>query len=134
MTSVSIGLKTIAGLLEVPVIGLVQLSRDIGQRDHKRPMLTDIKETGQFENDADQAVFCHRESYWLERQGPKPNAKGDVTPEIEADWRADLARWKNKMELIVQKNRHGPIATAEVGFHDATNRFWSLGDEQEAVF
>lgn len=130
MTSVSIGLKTIAGLLEVPVIGLVQLSRDIGQRDHKRPMLTDIKETGQFENDADQAVFCHRESYWLERQGPKPNAKGDVTPEIEADWRADLARWRNKMELIVQKNRHGPIATAEVGFHDATNRFWSLGDEQ----
>jgi replicative DNA helicase len=67
MTEVSIGLKALAGLLECPVIGLVQLDRKIGDREDKRPQLNDIKDTGQFENDADQVVFCHRENYWLER-------------------------------------------------------------------
>jgi replicative DNA helicase len=133
MTSVSIGLKTIAGMLGCPVIGLVQLSRDIGFRDDKRPQLSDIKETGQFENDADQVVFCHRESYWLQRQGPKANKDGKVTADAEADHAADMKRHQNRMELIVRKNRHGRLALAEVGFHDAVNRFWSL-DQQEERF
>jgi replicative DNA helicase len=131
MTSVSIGLKTLGGMLNCPVVALVQLSRDIGFRDDKRPQLSDIKETGQFENDADQVVFCHRESYWLQRQGPKLTKDGKVTPEAEADHAADLKRHQNRMELIVRKNRHGRLALAEVGFHDATNRFWPLDGAQE---
>lgn len=131
MTSVSIGLKGIAGMLNCPVIGLVQLSRDIGFREDKRPQLSDIKETGQFENDADQVVFCHREDYWLRRQGPKIGKDGQVSIDAKADWETDMARCRNKMELIVRKNRHGRLATAEVGFHDATNRFWSLDDPHE---
>lgn len=131
MTSVSIGLKTLGGMLNCPVIGLVQLSRDIGFRDDKRPQLSDIKETGQFENDADQVVFCHRESYWLQRQGPKLTKDGKITTEAEADHAADLKRHQNRMELIVRKNRHGRLALAEVGFHDATNKFWSLDGAQE---
>jgi replicative DNA helicase len=128
MTEVSIGLKTIAGMLDVPVIGLVQLSRDITHRDDKRPQLTDIKETGQFENDADQVIFCHREAYYLERQGPKADKGGKITIEAQADWDADLRRTRNVMELIVRKNRHGKLATALVGFHAPTNRFWKLGE------
>lgn len=127
MTDVSIGIKALAGLLECPVIALVQLSRDIGMRDDKRPQLSDIKETGQFENDADQVVFCHREGYWLQRQGPKAGKDGAVSTEAMADFEADLARNKNLLELIVRKNRHGALATAQVGFHEATNKFWSLG-------
>lgn len=131
MTDVSISLKHLGSMLECPVIALVQLSRDLGQRDDKRPHLFDIKETGQFENDADQVVMCHREEYWLARQGPKPDKKGDITATAKSDWEADLAAVKNRMELLVRKNRHGKIAVAEVGFHDATNRFWQLGQDDE---
>lgn len=131
MREVSIGIKTLAGMLECPVIALVQLSRNIGSRDDKRPQLYDIKETGQFENDADQVVFCHREGYWLEREGPKLDRTGQITDSARTDWEADLAGVKNVMEIIVRKNRHGRLATAQVGFHDATNRFWDLSSRAD---
>jgi replicative DNA helicase len=133
MTEVSVGIKALAGLLEVPVIPLVQLSRDIGNRDDKRPHLSDIKETGQFENDADQVIFCHRESYWLERQGPTVGKDGKVSTSAHADWEADMTACRNLMEVIVRKNRHGPLATCQVGFHPPTNRFWRL-DHQSGGF
>ena len=134
MTDVSIGFKTLAGLMGCPIIALVQLSRDIGLRDDKRPHLSDIKESGQFENDADQAVFCYREAYYLEREGPKANKAGDITDEARADWTADLQRAKNVMELLVRKNRHGPLGSVTIGFHDATNRFWNLDHQPEMEF
>jgi replicative DNA helicase len=130
MTEVSIGLKALAGMLECPVIALVQLDRTIGDRDDKRPFLSDIKESGQFENDADQVIFCHREAYYLERQGPKADKSGNISTEAMADWKADLAACKNHMELIVRKNRHGKLDSCTIGFHDATNRFWSLSDDR----
>jgi replicative DNA helicase len=129
MTEVSIGLKALAGLMEAPVLALVQLSRELGGRDIKRPRMTDIKETGQYENDADTVVLCHWEHYWLSREGPKTSKSGDITAEARADWEAEMSRTRNVMELIVAKNRHGKIATVEVGFHAPTNRFWRLGDE-----
>lgn len=134
MTEVSIGIKTMAGMLECPVIALVQLSRDIGQRDDKRPQLSDIKETGQFENDADQVVFCHRESYWMERQGPKLDRAGNVTDQARLEFEADLASVRNVMDIIVRKNRHGRLATAQVGFHAPTNKFWQLGNDAQEAF
>lgn len=131
MTEVSIAIKTMAGMLECPVIALVQLSRDIGQREDKRPQLSDIKESGQFENDADQVVFCHRESYWMERQGPKLDKSGNITDQAKLEFDADLASVRNIMEIIVRKNRHGRLATAQVGFHAPTNKFWKLGEHSE---
>jgi replicative DNA helicase len=131
MTDVSIGIKHMAGMLGVPVIALCQLSRDIGQRDDKRPQLSDIKESGQFENDADQVIFCHREGYWMQRQGPKLDKGGQVTDKAKLEWEADLQACKNTMELIVRKNRHGRLGTAQVGFHDATGRFWKLGERDD---
>lgn len=131
MREVSIGLKGLAGLLGCPVIALVQLSRNIGERDDKRPQLSDIKETGQFENDADQVVFCHREGYWLERQGPKAGKDGSVSDANRADFEADLKLHQNVMQLIVRKNRHGRLATCQVGFHAPTNKFWKLDHDHE---
>lgn len=133
MTEVSIGLKQMAGMLDVPLIALCQLSRDIGSRDDKRPQLSDIKETGQFENDADQVVFCHREGYWLQRQGPKLDKNGQITDQARTEWQADISAVQNVMELIVRKNRHGRLATAEIGFHDATGRFWDLKERQPEI-
>jgi replicative DNA helicase len=130
MTEVSIGLKAIAGRLGCPVIALCQLSRDIGNRDDKKPQLSDIKETGQFENDADQVVFCHREEYWLNRQGPKPDKNGKVTDQAKDEWNADMAANKSRMELLVRKNRHGKLGAVKVGFDAATNRFWDLSEPQ----
>lgn len=132
LTQVSIGLKDLAKMLDCPVIALCQLSREIGSREDKRPQLSDIKDTGQFENDADQVVFCHREGYWLERQGPKLDKSGHITDQAKTEWRADCEAVKNIMELIVRKNRHGRLATAEVGFHDATCRFWELKGDSRA--
>lgn len=132
MTDVSIGLKTLAGLLACPVIALVQIDRNIGERDDKRPQMTDIRESGQFENDADQVVFCFREDYYLQRVGPKANKSGSITAEEQADWEARMKAVENQMELIVRKNRHGGLGTAKIGFHDATNKFWDLHPPREA--
>lgn len=126
MTEVSIGIKAMAGLMGCPVIGLVQLDRKIGEREDRRPHLFDIKETGQFENDADQVVFCHREEHWLEVFGPKPNKSGEITNEARADYESDLKSVRNTIELIVRKNRHGKKGIAKAGFHAPTNRFWRL--------
>jgi replicative DNA helicase len=134
MTDVSIGLKSLAGLLQVPVIALVQIDRNIGERDDKRPQMTDIRESGQFENDADQVVFCFREEYYLKRGGPKPGRDGQITTDAVADWVAACDAAKNKMELIVRKNRHGGLGVATVGFHDATNRFWKIENQQDMGF
>ena len=134
MTNVSIGLKTIAGMLKIPVIALVQLDRKMGERDDRRPNLSDIKETGQFENDADVVVFCHREQYYLERQGPKVGKDGRISEDARADWEADMAAHKNRIELIVRKMRQGQLGVAEMGFHAPTNRFWNLGDSQQTDF
>jgi replicative DNA helicase len=131
MREVSIGIKHMAKMLGVPVIALCQLSREIAKRDDKRPQLSDIKESGQFENDADQVIFCHREGYWLQRQGPKVDRNGNVTLDATAQWRADVDACKNVMELIVRKNRHGPLATAQVGFHAPTNKFWKLNERHD---
>lgn len=138
MTNVSIGLKALAGLMGCPVVALVQLDRKIGDREDRRPQLSDIKETGQFENDADQVVFCHREDYWLRRFGPRQAKDGSIPNSNRVDYEADLAAAKNKIELIVRKNRHGKIATAEVGAYMPTNKFWDLGnpppDQQDIEF
>ena len=131
MTEVSIGLKQLGGMLDCPVIALCQLSREIAHRDDKRPQLSDIKETGQFENDADQVVMCHREGYWLERAGPKQGKDGTISDTAALEWQADVEAQRNLMQLYVQKNRHGRLAMAEVGFHAPTNRFWDLKSREQ---
>jgi len=125
MTEASIQMKTMAKLLNIPVIVLAQLSRQVEQRDDKRPMLSDLRESGQIEQDADTVLFCYRDHYYLSREKPPQKT------EARADYEAALTVSKNRMEVIVAKQRMGPTGTVRLGCHMATNRFWNLADEQK---
>lgn len=119
ITEISIALKGLAQRLGVPVLALSQLSRQVEQRDDKRPTLSDIRESGQLEQDADAVVFCYRDEYYLEREQPDAGK-----PEAVEAWSAALERARNQLELIVAKNRGGEIGTARVKFNPALNVIW----------
>jgi replicative DNA helicase len=120
ISEITQGLKALAKELSVPVLALSQLSRAVEQRDDKRPLLSDLRESGAIEQDADAVLFIFREEYYLERRQPRPD-----TPEHEK-WLADMERAHNVAELIIGKNRHGPTSTVKLLFEGATTRFRDL--------
>jgi replicative DNA helicase len=120
ITEISIALKALAGILNVPVIALSQLSRAVEQRDDKRPVLSDLRESGQLEQDADCIMFCYRDEYYLERE--RPTDAGDL--DVYEAWEQAMSAAKGKLELIVAKQRQGEIGTAHVRFNPATNLVW----------
>lgn len=120
ITNISIALKALSITLDIPVIALSQLSRDLERRDDKRPMLSDLRESGQLEQDADNVLFCYREEYYLERKQPDV---GDLE-EISL-WQAAMERNRGLLEIIVAKQRMGEIGTAHCRCALAMNRVWS---------
>lgn len=120
ITDISIALKGLAARLHCPVLALSQLSRAVEQRDNKRPMLSDLRDSGQLEQDADAILFCYRDEYYLEREQPDD---GDALVE----WQAAMGRVKNKLEIIVAKQRQGQIGTAHMRFNPALNLIWEDG-------
>lgn len=123
ITEISIALKALAMRLEVPVLALSQLSRAVEQRDEKRPMLSDLRESGQLEQDADTIMFCYRDEYYLEREKPEQEA----TQEEWNAYTAAMERARNRLEIIVSKQRQGAIGTAHVRFNPALNLIWEDG-------
>ena len=123
ITEISIALKALAGQLNVPVIALSQLSRNVEQREDKRPQLSDLRESGQLEQDADAVLFCYRDEYYLERDKP---TESDPVQDHE-DWRRAMEAARNKLEIIVAKQRQGEIGTAHVRFNPALNLIWEDG-------
>jgi len=121
VSDITLGLKTMAKELEVPVIALSQLSRDVEKREDKRPQLADLRESGSIEQDADQVIFLYREEYYLERKKP---AEGD--PQALARWIQKLEQAKGRAEAIVAKNRHGPQGTVALHFNASLTRFSDL--------
>lgn len=119
VTEVSLALKGLSGMLNVPVIALSQLSRNVETREDKRPMLADLRESGQLEQDADTVIFCYRDEYYLERERPD---EGDL--EALATWQEAMGRAQNQLELIVAKQRMGEIGTARMRFNPGTNIIW----------
>lgn len=119
IAEISIALKALAMQLQVPVLALSQLSRQVESRDDKRPMLSDLRESGQLEQDADSVMFCYRHEYYLEREEPNIGAA-----EKHVAWTEAMERCRNKMEIIVAKQRMGPIGTADVKFNPALNLVW----------
>lgn len=119
ITEISSGLKAMAAQLEAPVLALSQLSRACEQREDKRPMLSDLRESGQIEQDADTVIFCYRDEYYIERekQAAFDAGRGD-------DWEDSMRRARNRLELIVGKQRQGPIGTANVFANLALNSIW----------
>jgi replicative DNA helicase len=113
-------LKSLAKELQVPVIALSQLSRQVEMREDKRPQLSDLRESGSIEQDADVVMFIYREAYYLERQEPNED-----DPKFQ-EWQERVNLKRNVAEIIISKQRHGPIGKVDVGFEAARVRFSNL--------
>jgi replicative DNA helicase len=120
VTEITTSLKALAKELNIPVVALSQLSRQVENRDDKRPQLSDLRESGSIEQDADVVLFVFREEYYLANKEPRPG-----TDEY-AKWQADLAAVHGKAELIIGKQRHGPTGTVPVQFDAHVTRFADL--------
>jgi len=123
ITEVTKGLKTLAKELNVPVLALSQLSRGVDARDDKRPVLSDLRESGSIEQDADVVMFVYREEYYLKSREPEAG-----TPE-HAKWMEKLDRATNRAEVLVEKHRHGATRNIELVFEGQYTRFSNIADE-----
>lgn len=118
ISEISQGLKAIAKELDIPVIALSQLSRQVESREDKRPQLSDLRESGSIEQDADVVMFVFREEYYKEREKP-----GEHELEKMAAWQEEMERLHGRAEVIIGKQRHGPIGTVELSFEGRFTRF-----------
>ncbi|MBT4933671.1 MAG: replicative DNA helicase [Rhodospirillaceae bacterium] len=128
VSEITRGLKTLAKELEVPVIALSQLSRAVEQREDKRPMLSDLRESGSIEQDADVVMFIFREEYYLERKGASQHENESDDKFFLRQQRNEerLEKVRNIAELIVAKQRHGPVGTVNLQFTGEFTRFSDL--------
>ncbi|MEH6476416.1 MAG: replicative DNA helicase [Sneathiella sp.] len=124
ISEVTQGLKAIAKELEIPVIALSQLSRQVENRDDKRPQLSDLRESGSIEQDSDVVMFVYREEYY---EGRKEPTEG-TTEHLE--WQERMARVHNTAEVIIGKQRHGPIGNIKLMFQPEFTRFGDLALDQ----
>jgi len=120
ISEITQGLKAIAKELSIPVIALSQLSRAVEQRDDKKPLLSDLRESGSIEQDADVVIFVYRESYYLKAKEPRP-ATVD-----HAEWQAKMNEVSHLAELIISKQRHGPTGNITLEFEEMFTKFKDL--------
>jgi replicative DNA helicase len=123
ITEITTGLKALAKELNVPVIALSQLSRQVESRDDKRPQLSDLRESGSIEQDADVVLFVFREEYYLKNKEPKPGTDEYLK------WEGDMTEARGKAEVIIAKQRHGPTGTVPMGFQGEFTRFFDLVED-----
>ena len=125
ISEISRGLKTLAKELNVPVIALSQLSRAVEQREDKRPQLSDLRESGSIEQDADIVLFVYREEYYVAAREPKRPVEGDDAKTFEAhdQWARDMERVYGLSELIIAKQRHGATGKVKLRFESKITRF-----------
>ena len=121
ISEITMGLKAIAKELDIPVVALSQLSRQVENREDKRPQLSDLRESGSIEQDADVVMFVFREEYYKEREKP-----GDHELDKMAIWQDEMERLHGKAEVVIGKQRHGPIGTVELSFEGQFTRFGNL--------
>lgn len=117
ITGITTSLKALAKELDVPVLALSQLSREVERRDDKRPQLSDLRESGSIEQDADVVLFVYREAYYTERAQPR-----EGTAE-HAAWYEAMSAAHGHAEIIISKQRHGPTGTVTLGFTPEFTRF-----------
>jgi replicative DNA helicase len=123
ITEITTGLKALAKELSVPIIALSQLSRQVESRDDKRPQLSDLRESGSIEQDADVVLFVYREEYYLKNKEPQPGSPEHLT------WEDSMNKVRGLAEIIVAKQRHGPTGTVNVGFQGEFTRFFDLAED-----
>ena len=129
ISEITRGLKAIAKELEIPVIALSQLSRAVEQREDKRPQLSDLRESGSIEQDADCVMFIYREEYYLSRLMPDMD-----NHEKFQEWQQKMDRSMNIAEVIVAKQRHGPIGPVRLQFTASKTRFDDLDEVHSAAY
>lgn len=117
ISEITQGLKAIAKELNIPVIALSQLSRAVEQREDKRPLLSDLRESGSIEQDADIVMFIYRDEYYMVRKQPQPG-----TVEFEK-WQADMNKVVNVAEILIAKQRNGPVGSVKLHFNSTTTKF-----------
>jgi replicative DNA helicase len=123
VSEITTGLKALAKELNVPILALSQLSRQVEQRDDKRPQLADLRESGSIEQDADVVMFVFREEYYLERRQPRENT------EEHRQWQEEMNIVTGKAEVIIGKQRHGPTGTVTLQFESQFTKFGNLAVE-----
>ena len=117
------GLKALAKELDIPVLALAQLSRQVEQRDDKRPQLSDLRESGSIEQDADVVMFVYREEYYVARSEPSEGT------EEHLKWQEEMEQLHGKAEVIIGKQRHGPIGTVKLSFNPDLTKFGNLAQD-----
>jgi replicative DNA helicase len=123
LTEITTGLKALAKELSVPIIALSQLSRQVEQRDDKRPQLSDLRESGSIEQDADVVLFVFREEYYLKNKEPRAGT------EEHFKWQTEMEQVHGRAEVIIGKQRHGPTGTVTLHFDAEVTRFSNLARE-----
>ena len=131
ISEITRGLKAVAKELDIPIVALSQLSRQVEQREDKRPQLSDLRESGTIEQDSDVVMFIYRESYYLERMEPIRKSEED-----ESKYNDRVSRWQqltndsyNKAEIIIAKQRHGPIGSIKMHFDANYTKFSDLNNK-----
>jgi replicative DNA helicase len=123
LTEITTGLKALAKELNIPILACSQLSRQVEQRDDKRPQLSDLRESGSIEQDADVVLFVYREEYYLKNKEPRPGSEEHIT------WMAQMESAHGRAEVIIGKQRHGPTGTVELQFDAEVTRFSTIARE-----
>ena len=123
VSEITVGLKALAKELNVPIIALSQLSRQVENRDDKRPQLSDLRESGSIEQDADVVMFIYREEYYLTRKEPRPGTSEHIT------WQEEMNKVVGIAEVIIGKQRHGPTGIVELQFEASLTKFHNLARE-----
>ncbi|WP_144185599.1 replicative DNA helicase [Elioraea rosea] len=134
ISQITQGLKAIAKELAVPVLALSQLSRAVESREDKRPLLSDLRESGTIEQDADVVMFIYRDEYYLQQRQPKEmgfDSQDKYQGALEK-WQRDMERVHNVAELIIAKQRHGPTGKRDLFFEAEFTRFADLDREHQA--
>jgi len=123
ITEVTKGLKALAKELNIPILALSQLSRGVDARDDKRPVLSDLRESGSIEQDADVVMFVYREEYYLKSREPEAGSAE------HAKWMDKLDRATNKAEVLIEKHRHGQTRSIELVFEGNFTRFSNKAED-----
>jgi replicative DNA helicase len=124
ITEITTTLKALAKELDVPIIALSQLSRQVESRDDKRPQLSDLRESGSIEQDADVVTFIYREEYYLKNKEPREGTAEHI------NWQSEMEKVHGRAEVIIGKQRHGPTGTVQLSFEGQFTRFGNLAPDQ----
>jgi len=124
ISEITQSLKAMAKELNIPIIALAQLSRAVEQREDKRPLLSDLRESGSIEQDADIVIFIYREEYYLLRKKPKEGT------DAYSKWQQDMSTVSNVTELIIAKHRNGPVGEVKLYFEPSLTKFVNYSQNQ----